>query len=140
MTILESIIAFGHVNVSCIHNSTIEITKENYLTDRGTCVLGINSSKACSDLDPKLKLQIWEGAKIEVVIQVEEVHDKFYGFGSKLLPLSHEFDLVFRKSDFICDRTVLINCSKSSRDLDRNLVKSLTSSNKEIKLTFNTTR
>jgi len=74
-----------------------------------------------------------------VVIQVEEFHDKFHGFGSKLLPLSHELDLVFRKSDFICDRTVLINCSKSSSDLNRNLVKILTSSNKEIKLTFKTT-
>lgn len=138
MTILEKIIAFGHANVSCIHNSTIEITKENYLTDRGTCVLGINSSKACSDLDLKLKHQIWDGAKINVEIQVEDFYDNFYGFGSKLLPLSHELDLVFRKSDFICDRTVLINCSKSSSDLNRNLVKSLASSNKEIKLTFKT--
>ena len=139
MTILESLIAFGHVNVSCIHNSTIEITKENYLTNKGTCVLGINSSKACSDLDLKLKQKIWDGSKIEVLIQVGEYHDKFFGFGTKLLPLSHKVDLVFRKSDFICDRTVLINCSKSSSDLNRNLVKSLTSSNKEIKLTFKTT-
>ncbi len=139
MTNLEEIVAFGHVNVSCIHNSTIEITKENYLTSKGTCVLGINSSKACSDLDLKLKQKIWDGARIEVVIQVEDFKDNFHGFGSKLLPLSHESDLVFRKSDFICDRTVLINCSKSSSDLNRNLVKSLTSSNKEIKLTFKTT-
>ena len=138
MTILERIIAFGHENVSCIHKSTIEITKENYLTTNGTCVLGINSSKACSDLDLKLKQKIWDGAKIEVEIQVGEYHDNFYGFGSKLLPLSHMLALVFRKSDFICDRTVLINCSKSSSDLNRNLVKCLTSSNKEIKLTFKT--
>ncbi|MHA1670900.1 MAG: DUF371 domain-containing protein [Promethearchaeota archaeon] len=139
MTILERIIAFGHKNVSCIHNSTIEITKENYLTNRGTCVLGINASKGCSDLDLKLKQKIWDGVKIEVVIQVEAFYDKFYGFGSKFLPLSHESDLVFRKSDFICDRTVLINCSKSSRDLNRNLVNGLTSPKKKIKLTFKTT-
>jgi len=139
MTILERIIAFGHANVSCIHNSTIEITKENYLTPQGTCVLGINSSKACSDLDLKLKEKIWDGAKIEVVIQVDEFCDNFYGFGSKVLPLSHKFDLVFRKSDFICDRTILINCSKSSSDLNRDLVDSLNSPNKEIKLTFKTT-
>jgi len=139
MTILERIIAFGHANVSCIHNSTIEITKENYLTTNGTCVLGINSSKACSDLDLKLKEKIWDGAKIEVDIQVEEFYDNFYGFGNKQLPLSHESDLVFRKSDFICDRTVLINCTKSSSDLNRDLVNSLTSPNKEIKLTFKTT-
>jgi hypothetical protein len=138
MTILESIIAFGHVNVSCIHKSTIEITKENELTSRGTCVLGINSSKACSDLDLKLKSKIWDGAKIEVEIQVGEYQDNFYGFGSNLLPLSHEFDMVFRKSDFICDRTVLINCSKSANELNRDLVKNLNSSNKEMKLTFKT--
>ncbi len=139
MTILEKIIAFGHPNVSCIHNSTIEITKENYLTIKGTCVLGINSSKACFDLDSKLKHEIWNGAKIEVVIQVEEFYDNFYGFGNKLLSLLHKSDIVFRKSDFICDRTVLINCSKSSSDLNRDLVNSLTSPNKEIKLTFKTT-
>jgi len=32
---------------------------------------------------------------------------------------------VLRKSSFICDRTILINCTKSSNDLNRDLIEKL---------------
>ena len=74
------------------------------------------------------------GEKIDVVVKVDDVVDCFYGYGNKNLTLLSKKDLVFRKSDYICDRTILIKCSKSSRDLDRNLIKKLTSSKNQISI------
>ena len=55
MTVLDKFEAFGHENVLCTHNTTIEITTENYLTEKGDCIMCINSTKACVDLNPELK-------------------------------------------------------------------------------------
>ena len=46
MTIIDTIDIMGHPFIQCIHNTTIEITKDNYLTKKGTCILGIKASKA----------------------------------------------------------------------------------------------
>ena len=55
MTILEEIDDYGHENILCTHTTTIEITKENHLTKKGNCILGICASKACFDLNSELK-------------------------------------------------------------------------------------
>lgn len=136
MTILDSINAIGHSLVQCTHSTTIELTKDDYLTKKGTCILGIKASKACHDLTPELKRKIIAGEKIDIVIKVGQVVDHFYGYGSKKLTLLSKKDLVFRKSDYICDRTILIRCTKSSRDLNRNLIKILTSSKNRISIIF----
>jgi len=51
--------------------------------------------------------------------------EKIVGIGHKNLSLSNEISMVFRLSEFISDRTALINCSKSSIELDRNFIKYL---------------
>ncbi|GAH38768.1 unnamed protein product, partial [marine sediment metagenome] len=43
----------------------------------------------------------------------------------KKLSLTDKKDIVFRKSDFVCDRTILIKCTKSSSELNRNLINKL---------------
>jgi len=136
MTILDSINATGHFLIKCTHGTTIELTKDSYLTKEGTCILGIKASKACHDLNQELKRLIINERKIYVAIKVGDMVDSFYGYGSKSLTLLSKRDLVFRKSDFICDRTVLINCTKSSKDLNRDLIKKLTCSNKQISIFF----
>lgn len=123
--ILEKISAYGHENILCTHKTTIELTKENSITKRGNCILGIKATKSCIDLNPILKKYIKNEKKIKVSIRVENLTDSFYGFGNKYLTLLDNKDLVFRKSNYICDRTVLINCSKSSNDLSRKLIKKL---------------
>ena len=134
--ILDEIIAYGHSNISCTHNTTIEITKDDYLTPTGTCILGIKASKACSNLSLILKKAILAEKKIKVVIEVDNFSDYFYGYGNKSLTLSHERDMVFRKSNYICNRTVLIKCTKAARDLDRNLIDALSKYDKKLKLKF----
>ena len=125
MNILEKISAYGHENILCTHSTTIELTKENSVSKKGNCILGIKATKSCIDLNPILKKNIINEKKIKVSIRAEKLTDSFYGFGNKYLTLLDNKDLVFRKSSYICDRTVLINCSKSSNDLIRKLIKKL---------------
>jgi len=134
MVILDTIFAFGHENLLCTHNTTIELTKDNHLTKKGDCILGIRASKACTDLNEKLKKLINQGKKIKVTIKYEDIFDSFYGYGDPRLTLTSKNDMVFRKSKFICDRTILINCTKSSNELNRKLVNSLKNKDKRFEI------
>ncbi len=136
MAILEKIFAYGHENILCTHSTTIEITKEKSLTKKGNCIIGINASKACCDLNPCLKKEIKDGSKIKIILRLENLQDCFYGFGNKELRLVDKKDMVFRKSDFICDRTVLINCTKSSIEINRELIENLKISGKKFSIIF----
>ncbi len=134
--VLDIVKAYGHPNVLCKHETTIELTKDKSLTKRGDCILGIKASKACFDLEKELKSYIWDGKRVDVVLKSDQFIETFHGFGHKYLPLTHKRDLVFRKSEYKCNRTVLIKCSKSSRDLSKDLVNNLKASNKEITVIF----
>ena len=126
--ILEKIYAYGHENILCTHKTTIELTKDNYVSEKGNCILGIKASKSCFDLNSNLKKIIKSGnVKVKVIISVDNIADSFFGFGNKDLTLLNKKDIVFRLSEYICDRTVLIKCTKSSQDLNRKLVNKLKS-------------
>lgn len=136
MNILDTIFAYGHPFVKCLHKSTIELTKENYLTERGSCILGIKASKACRDLSAKLKEKIKSGNAIRVLIKVDHITEVFLGYGDEKLKLKSDNEIVFRKSSYICDRTVLINCTKSSIELSREMIKRLNDPNKKFTILF----
>jgi len=136
VTVIEKIYAWGHENISCTHRTTIEITKETNLTKMGDCVIAVKSSKGCFDLTPFLRNQIKNGKRLKVKLKVDKVEDYFYGFGNKDLKMLDKTDMVFRKSDFICDRTVLISCSKSSKELSRELIDLLKNPERKLTLTF----
>ncbi len=136
MAPLETIFAYGHKNILGTHKTTIEITKDGFLTRKGDCIIGINADKACFDLNAKLKDAIREGKKIKVTIEVQNLSEVFYGYGHKKLYLTNKHDLVFRKSTYICNRTVLINCTKSSNELSRKLLNALKYESRKIKISF----
>jgi len=136
MKFSEKINAYGHENVLGTHNSTIEITKNKNLTVKGDCIIGINASKSCNDLSPYLKKIIKSGKKFKIMLKVENLEDSFYGFGSRKLKLLDKEDIVFRKSKFICNRTVLINCTKSAREINRDLIERLHIPTKKLSIIF----
>jgi hypothetical protein len=123
--ITDTIYAFGHPNITCTHDTTIELTKDQSLTLKGNCILGLYSSKSCRDLTNKTKNLIQKGKKFKITVISDELNDYFFGYGHKDLTLTNQTDLVFRKSNYICDRTVLINCTKSALELKRELIKKI---------------
>jgi hypothetical protein len=136
MNALDVISAFGHPLIKCTHDTTIELTKNSFLTEKGNCILGINASKACFDLNNTLKEKIKLGNVIKVTVKVDELIETFIGYGNRKLTLNSRKDIVFRRSNYTCDRTILISCTKSSHDLNRKLIEKLNNSNKKFTIAF----
>ena len=114
---------FGHKNIRSNHQKTIEITKESHLTTHGDCIVGINATSSCADLPQELKdkLKI-PGAKITFSIRVGKHEFVLEGNGHPDLILTHSEDIVIRKSDFVCPRTLAVHCDKTSDLLPREMV------------------
>jgi len=116
----------GHENIRSNHPRTIEITKESELTIQGDCIIGVNANYSCSDLPTNLKEKLQDPKSIiEMSIQVGPHEFIVKGKGHKNLSLTHKEDIVIRKSDFVCPRTLAVNCDKASDLLPRNMVKLL---------------
>ena len=116
----------GHENICANHQKTIEITKESNLTPRGDCIVGVNAKYSCADLPEELKnkLKIPE-SKVTFSIKVGKDDFVIEGKGHPDLILTHTEDIVIRKSDFICPRTLAVKCDKASDLLPRSMVKQL---------------
>ncbi|ACV24298.1 DUF371 domain-containing protein [Methanocaldococcus fervens] len=117
--------AKGHKNVSATHKTTLEITKENYLTPTGHCIIGINADKSMADFSEEFKEKLRNAKKIVVEIEVEGIKDVIVGEGHKDLILNHPTDIVIRKSNYICPRTLMIKANKAAKDINREIVKKL---------------
>ena len=116
----------GHENIRSNHQRTLEITKESHLTPRGDCIIGVNAKSSCADLPEELKNKLKNpDSKVNFSIKVGDEEFVMEGKGHPDLILSHTEDIVIRKSDFICPRTLAINCDKASDLLPRSMVKLL---------------
>ena len=117
-------IAFsGHENIRSNHQKTIEITKESNLTPQGDCIVGVNATSSCADLPQELKDKLKNSnSKVTFSINVGEHEFVLKGKGHPNLILTHSEDIVIRKSDFICPRTLAVNCDKASNLLSREMV------------------
>ncbi|AWR96548.1 DUF371 domain-containing protein [Acidianus sulfidivorans JP7] len=126
----DSFTIYGHHNVLALHRTTLEFTKENYLTPRGDCILGINSTKAIKDLNEKVKEILKNNGYGYVILKVGNYVDIIKGVGNENLSFSNEIKMIIRKSTFISDSTLLIKADKSARDINRNIVNLLKQGNK----------
>lgn len=113
----------GHKNIRSLHPRTIEITKDSHLTPRGDCIVGVNASNGCKDIPSVLKKKLKDpNSKVNFSIEVNGHLFKFSGRGHKNLLLSHSSDIVLRKSNFVCPRTLAVSCDKASDSIPRKLV------------------
>ncbi len=122
LTFQEKFEANGHKNVRGTHKTTLEFTKDTDLSKNGDCIIGIRSQRSCLNLSGNTKTALHSGNKFLVRIAVNHLVDEFIGYGNPKLLLSNKEDMVFRKSNFICDRTIMISCTKAAKDIDRNLI------------------
>jgi len=135
--ILERIVAFGHENIQAIHPSTLMFTTEKHLSNTGDCVIGVAADKAGTDLKQEFKNALRKpNAKINIIIEAGGLTEKIIAFGSSELTLTHQTDIVIRKSGFISDRTLAIHADKSSNDLVRAIVEKLKNPKQKIEITL----
>lgn len=113
----------GHENIRSNHRKTIEITKESSLTPRGDCIVGVSATSSCNDLPQEIKDKLRNpGSKVTFSISINTHQFTVVGSGHPDLILTHKEDIVLRKSDFICPRTIAIKCDKASDLLPREMV------------------
>lgn len=113
----------GHENIRSNHQKTIEITKESSLTPRGDCIVGVSATSSCNDLPQEIKDKLRDpGSKVTFSISVNTYQFTIVGSGHPDLILTHKEDIVLRKSDFICPRTIAVKCDKASDLLPREMV------------------
>ena len=122
----EDIAFYGHPNIQSTHSRTLEITKSSKLTLRGNCIIGVRADKACSDLNQTLKrLLKADNSVVNMEIIVANKLFKIKGHSNKGLLLLNKDDIVVRKTNFICHRTMSIGCDKASSDIPRDTIQLL---------------
>jgi hypothetical protein len=122
----ETVCARGHENVTAAHESTVEVTSDDYLTPAGDCILGVEADRTPADLpeafvtacrDPDARIAIrFEAAGHEATIR---------GCGHPELTFDSDRSFVGRTSTYVDDRTVLVDADTAAADLDRDLVAAL---------------
>lgn len=126
----------GHKNVSSMHKSTFEITKDLEIGPTADCIIGVAMDNSMNDFSDEFKAKITnKNTKITVILDTENGHDEIVGFGHENLTLTHPTDIVCRTSDYVCPRTLMINADKAARDLDSDLIEDL-KNEKEMEVTI----
>jgi len=116
---------------------TLEITKETHLTKRGDCIIALAADKGARDLSPEFKkLAQNEKAKITITIEADGETEVVNAYGHPQLSFTHTTDLVVRKSDYTCNRTLAVRADKAAKDLSETLVKKMQNPNQRVKVTL----
>lgn len=116
----------GHKNVSSLHRSTFEITKDVEIGPTADCIIGVGMDDSMLNFPQEFKDKIANSnTKIAVLLDTPNGHDEIVGWGHEDLTLTHPTDIVCRTSDFTCPRTLMIKSTKAARDLDLNLINDL---------------
>ena len=116
----------GHKNVSSLHKSTFEITKDLEIGPTADCIIGVDMDDSMLNFPQEFKDKIADSnTRILVLLDTPNAHDEIIGFGHEDLTLTHPTDIVCRTSDFTCPRTLMIKSSKAAHDLNPDLINDL---------------
>jgi len=112
--------------VKATHKTTLEVTRENYLTPRGDCIVGVEAEVGAAGLPDWLKMSAGDpGTLIVMVLCSGGVCDSIVGWGAHGLTLDDPDRIVVRKSSYVDGKTLMVRASKAARDLRRDLVERL---------------
>ncbi len=123
----ETVEAWGHPNITALHKTTFEVTKDSELSKRGDCIIGVRANKAIRDLNENLKEMLKLGYKAKITLELPDygIKDEIVGLGNEKMSFKHKKDIVVRKSNYVCERTLLIKATKSAFEIDREMIKLL---------------
>lgn len=131
------IFARGHENILSTHKTTFEVTKEEHLSKRGDCIVAVDATMGIADLPVEFKkAAATDHSKITITIETDTLKETAKAFGSSKLQFTHPTDLVVRKSDYTCGRTLAIKANKASVDFSRELVEKLKNPKQTVKVTI----
>lgn len=116
----------GHPLVTAAHPSTFEITREPGLTLKGDCILAVAADRGARDLPEEFgALLCRDDASLLTVLSCDGMSVEIRGRGSSSMTLDHPSDLVWRKSRYVCGRTVAIEADTVARTIPREFINAL---------------
>ncbi|MDR5671866.1 DUF371 domain-containing protein [Halalkaliarchaeum sp. AArc-GB] len=131
----ETIRARGHENVRGEHESTFEVTSDDWLTPAGDCILAVEADRTPAEFSPEFveacrSREATITARLEVTPVgsndgAEPLVETITGRGDPELTFESDRSLVGRTSDYVDDRTVLVEADSAAVDVDRELVAAL---------------
>ncbi len=136
----EEIRCQGHPLVLGTHPSTFELTRESHLTTNGNCIIGIAADKGCAGLSPAFKRVLAHDDAILITrLACDGIDVEVRSQGSSQFTLDHPTDMVWRRSRFVCGRTMGIRADQVAATLPRELIRAL-AHGKEMVVTLVATR
>lgn len=122
----EVVHATGHDAVTAGHESTFEVTGEDFLTPAGDCILGVAADRVPAGFDDEFVAQCRDAtATITAAVTVGGETVTVKGRGDPALTFASQRSLVGRTSDYVDDRTVLVDADHAAADLPRSVVEAL---------------
>lgn len=113
----------GHPLVQGLHKTTFEVTRDCELTLSGDCIIGVCADKGAADLDDAFKRVLADDrAHLTTRLSVGGESLEIRSRGSSRFSLDHPTDLVWRRSGFVCGRTVGIYSDYVARTIPRPLI------------------
>ena len=135
--IKEVLFGYGHENIQAKHKTTLEFTKDKHLSRKGDCIVTVTADKALTGLSAEFKENLRKPqAKLTIIIEASGIIEQVSADGSPQLILTHPTDMVIRKSDYVCNRTLAVRADKAAQDLSRNLVEKLKNPKQKVKITL----
>ena len=124
--------AYGHPNILGTHKTTLEFTKDEDLSLKGDCIIGVKADFELSKLKEFIEKNGNKDAIITIKTTDEKIKETIYG---KLNPgFNSSREMVVRKTDFLSERTLMINADKAAFELKKGLISFLKEKNNKIKI------
>jgi hypothetical protein len=122
----EVVRARGHEHVAAIHESTFEVTTDDWLTPAGDCIVGVEADSAPADFDDAFVDACRDpAATIRLTVEAGETTCSVRARGHPDLTFESDRSAVVRTSTYVDDRTVAVGADAAAADLDRDLVAAL---------------
>ena len=125
--------AHGHPNILATHRSTVEITKDSGLTEKGDCIVAV---KADFSLQKIKEVIDSSNGNIKVIIEAAGIKEEVVAVVNKAF--SSDREIVLRKGNFASERTLGIRADKAATDLGRKFVEKLKSGSVAVSVTIET--
>lgn len=126
MTHRERVRAVGHEHVTAEHESTFELTTDDYLTPAGDCILGIEADRAPADFSEAF-VEACQTAEATITATIRAGGHSFTiaGRGDPGLSFENDRSLVGRTSTYVDDRTIMVEADAAAADIDADLIEAL---------------
>ena len=96
------------------------------LTPNGDCIIAVASEKGASDLSPEFRrIMVIPGARLTTSLCCGGITVTVRSLGNPGMTFDHPDDMVWRRSTFVCGRTVGISSDYVAATLPPELIKAL---------------